>query len=380
MPGPSPNPYRIACVASGLGRVRRGIETWMEESARCLAPVFDMELWGGGTLALRETVTRRIPSLARSSSLLAPFGWARRYHSEQMSAVPATVWRLRRHRIDLVFCGDPILAWNLKRFRRLHRARIVFSDGMHLSPRWLQDYDGIHLLAPHYLEEAQAAVRPERIDRFFVSPYFVDIQGFHPPNTSQRLAARHRLGLTDSDRVVMTIGPVGFPSQKRVDHLAQELRRTGDPRWMLISVGGDEDGAQKVRDSATEALGDRIRFLGSQPRESLPGLLHAADMYALGALAEPFSIAILEALACGLPILHHPYPVTQWITGPAGIAVDMTQVGAASQILNSLADRPDELTRLGMAGRRLAEQRYAPGVVVEALRNRFLHILHPAHP
>lgn len=380
MPGPLPHPYRIACVTSGLGRVRRGIETWMEESARCLKPFFDVELWGGGHLPHRDQVTRHIPSLPRSSTLLAPFGWARRYHSEQMTAVPATVWQLRRHRIDLVFCGDPILAWNLKRFQRFHWARIVFSDGMHLSPRWLQDYDGIHLLAPHYLEEARAAVRPDRFDRFFVTPYFVDIEGFRPPTPAQRQDARNRLELSDSDRVMLTIGPVGLPSEKRVDHLARELGRTGDPHWHLVSVGGDEDGAQKVRAAAMEALGGRVRFLGSQPREDLPRLLHAADIYGLGALAEPFSIAILEALACGLPVLHHPYPVTRWITGPAGIAVDMTQTGAAADALNSLASQPGELTRLGMAGRQLAEQRYSPSVVVEALMNRFLHILQPVHP
>jgi glycosyltransferase involved in cell wall biosynthesis len=380
MPGPSSHPHRIACVASGLGRVRRGIETWMEESARCLRPVFDVELWGGGQPREQDLVSRRIPCLSRSSPLLAPFGWARRYHTEQMSAVPATVWRLRRHRIDLVFCGDPILAWNLKRFRRFHRARIVFSDGMHLSPRWLQDYDGIHLLTPHYLEEARAAVRPDRFSRFFVSPYFVDIAGFRPPTPNERWAARQRLGLLETDRVVMTIGPVGLPSEKRVDHLARELRRTDDPRWMLISIGGDEDGAQQVRNASIEALGERVRFLGSQARENLPGLLHAADLYALGALAEPFSIAILEALASGLPVLHHPYPVTQWITGPAGVSVDMTQSGAAAGILKSLSDRPDELTRLGMAGRQLAEQRYSPAVVVEALTSRFLHLLQSPLP
>jgi glycosyltransferase involved in cell wall biosynthesis len=352
----------------------------MDESARCLKSVFNVELWGGGQLPDRGSVSRSIPSIPRSSTLLTPFSWDRRYHTEQMSAVPATVWRLRRHRIDLVFCGDPILAWNLKRFRRFHRARIVFSDGMHLSPRWLQDYDGIHLLAPDYLEEARAAVRPERIDRFFVSPYFVDIERFQPPNPIQRLEARRALGLSEEDRVMLTIGPVGLPSEKRVDHLARELGRTGDARWQLISVGGEEDGAQQVRNSAIEAMGDRVRFLGSQSREALPRLLHAADVYALGALAEPFSIAILEALASGLPVLHHPYPVTRWITGPAGIAVDMTKTGAAAEKLTFFADRRDELAQLGFAGRKLAEQRYSPTVVVDALTKRFLHILKPANP
>jgi glycosyltransferase involved in cell wall biosynthesis len=164
---------------------------------------------------------------------------------------------------------------------------------------------------------------------------------------------------------------VGTESSKRLDHLAQEVAATGDERWTLLSVGADETGASQVRSRCEIALGQRMRFLGSQPREKLRDLFLSSDIYALGALAEPFSIAIIEALACGLPVIHHRFPVTEWITGKAGIAVDMSRPGAAAEALArfSLGDDPEGRRRA--AALELTSGRYAPRIVAAQLIDQF---------
>jgi glycosyltransferase involved in cell wall biosynthesis len=292
-----------------------------------------------------------------------------------MSAVIPVAWALRRRRVQIAFSADPSLAWNLKRLQKWHRAKVVFSDGMRLSPRWLQDYDGVHLLAPHYLEEARPLVRPERIDRFFVVPYFVDTQLFRPAPPELRSKVRARLGAVADTRVALTVGPVGTDSSKRLDHIAAELARTGDPRWLLLSVGGNEAGADAVRRRSLEALGDRVRFLGSLPREALPEIYQAADVYTLGALAEPFSIAILEALATGLPVIHHRYPVTEWITGDAGRAVDMTVDTAAAEAFQQFSLATEAGRTASAAALRLTAIRYTPEVVGRQLIRQFRNLL-----
>lgn len=341
-------------------------------------PGFEAHAWGGGPPATPRH--RQIPLVHRDSPLLRFLRWHYRYHSEQLSAVLPTAWMLRRARIRIAFCADPTLALNLKRFQRWHRAQVMFSDGMRLNPAWLQDYDGIHLLAPAYLEEAAKVVRPERLDRFFVVPYFVDTSRFHPPTPAQRLAARAEIGIPPDARVALAVGPVGTESSKRLDHIASELARARHSQWTLLAVGADEPGSATVRKACTEALGDRIRFLGSRSRDWLPRAFHAADLYALGALAEPFSIAILEALASGLPVLHHRFPVTSWITSDAGIAVDMEAAGAAAAALDSLEE--DRLLRHRNAALELTAERYAPEVVTAALAGHFQRLQGrpPGHP
>lgn len=368
---------RIACIASGLGRVRRGLETWMGQLALHLGSQPDVraEAWGGGLTSLPACPSRRIRLIHRDSVVLRGVPWHYRYHVEQMSAVIPVAWALRRRRVQIAFSADPSLAWNLKRLRKWHGAKVVFSDGMRLSPRWLQDYDGVHLLAPHYLKEARPLVRPERIDRFFVVPYFVDTQLFRPAPPELRAKVRARLGAVADTRVALTVGPVGTDSSKRLDHIAAELARTGDPRWLLLSVGGNEAGADAVRRRSLEALGDRVRFLGSLPREALPEIYQAADVYTLGALAEPFSIAILEALATGLPVIHHRYPVTEWITGDAGRAVDMTVDTAAAEAFQQFSLATEAGRTASAAALRLTAIRYTPEVVGRQLIRQFRALL-----
>lgn len=330
----------------------------------------EAEAWGGGQ-SPEGFPARRIRMIRRDSKLLKPLRWHARYHLEQMSAVLPCVVALRRRRIQIAFCADPSLAWNLKRFQRWHGSKVFFSDGMRLSPRWLQSYDGVHLLAPVYLEEAKAAVRPDRFDRFFAIPYFADTSMFHPGTIEERDALRRALGIPSDHRVALSVGPVGTESSKRLDHVAQELAASGNDRWTLLSAGADETGAAQVRARCEAALGHRIRFLGSQPRESLKDIFLASDIYALGALAEPFSIAIIEAMACGLPVIHHRFPVTEWITGAAGIAVDMSRPGHAAEALARFAGGDDPAGRRRAAALQLTASRYAPPIVTEQLIGQF---------
>lgn len=333
-------------------------------------PSVNAEAWGSCRAPL-PFPTRRIPMLQRDSGVLTPLRWHTRYHLEQMSAVLPCVLMLRRRKIQIAFCADPGLAWNLKRFQRWHGSKVFFSDGMRLSPRWLQSYDGIHLLAPAYLDEAKAVVRPERLNRFFAIPYFADTSLFRPGTAEERQTIRRVLGIHSDHLVALSVGPVGTESSKRLDHVAQELAACGTDRWTLLSAGADETGSAEVRTRCEAALGDRIRFLGSQPRERLKELFLAADIYALGALAEPFSIAIIEAMACGLPVIHHRFPVTEWITGGAGIPVDMTRPGDAARAFARFAAGDDLEGRRREAALELIASRYAPPIVTAQLIARF---------
>ncbi len=340
-------------------------------------PSVEAEAWGS-CRSPHPFPTRRIRMIQRDSSFLTPLRWHNRYHLEQMSAVLPCVLALRRRRVQIAFCADPSLAWNLKRFQRWHSSKVVFSDGMRLSPRWLQSYDGIHLLAPVYLEEAKALVRAERFNRFFAIPYFADTSLFSPGTAEVRDALRRALGIPSDHRVALSVGPVGTESSKRLDHVARELAASGSDRWTLLSAGADEPGAAQVRAGCEAALDHRIRFLGSQPREKLRDLFLASDIYALGALAEPFSIAIIEALACGLPVIHHRFPVTEWITGKAGIAVDMSRPGDAAEAFGRFARGDDPEGRRPAAALELAANRYAPPIVTGQLIGQFRAALQKA--
>jgi glycosyltransferase involved in cell wall biosynthesis len=139
-------------------------------------------------------------------------------------------------------------------------------------------------------------------------------------------------------------------------------------------VGSDEEGAGEVRSAVNEALADRIRWLGKVSRTTLRDIMAAADLYSLGSLGEPFSIAILEALASGLPVVHHNDPVMSWQCGKGGIPVAMSEAGSAASAFRLVANDRERWHSLSSAARQLALDRYAPEPVCAALVNHLQRI------
>jgi glycosyltransferase involved in cell wall biosynthesis len=86
---------------------------------------------------------------------------------------------------------------------------------------------------------------------------------------------------------------------------------------------------------------NRIRVVGRVPHDDVPGWLSAADVVCGPALVEPFGQALLEALACGKPV------VATRIGGPpefvpleAGVLVDPLDVGEIARALETAAGLP----------------------------------------
>lgn len=365
---------RVALISSGLGFVTRGIETWMTELARHLPVTLNVELWSGGRPPdIPHRKTRTLLAVSRDSMAQCAFNWHRRYLNEQLSCLPRALLLLRRERTAIAYCGDPALAWHLKGTQRLHGARVVFMNGMRLAPNWAKHFDAVQLIAPSNLDEAKRALGEANTGQFFVSPHFVDTEDFRPPGAGERARARAELELPEDAFVVLNVGPVGTVSGKRLEWLAREVAPCGS-QAVLMSVGGDEEGAETVHTLAREALGARFRPLGSQPRERMKTFYHAADAYALAALEEPFSLAVLEAMACGLPVVHHPFAVTSWITGPAGVAVSMTDTGAATSALKRLQTELPWRSGRGAQGREQAVQRFSAPVVSAQLARELIRV------
>ncbi len=362
---------KLILLSSGLGHVARGIEIWMQEVARHFHfPSWQVELWSGGRVEVEEegVKCRQMHAIGRDTRIIKGHTWARRYEIEQLSMLPRVIPALRFHGADIVYCGDPVLTWHLKRSRRLHGAAVVFMNGMRLSAGWAKGFDGIHLLAPPYLEQARNETRGQRTGYFFAVPHFADTEMFSPATLEQRAAARVRFGLARDAFIVLTIGPVGTVSGKRLEFLAREVAASSSSA-VLVSAGVEEDGADEVRSSASQSLGERMKFLGRVDRMLIPDLLRAADVYSLGSLAEPFSIAILEALATGLPVVHHHDSVMSWQTGDGGIPVSMEIPGQAAQEFRRLESGLDGRARLSKAARLLAVDRYAaPGICAQLAR------------
>jgi glycosyltransferase involved in cell wall biosynthesis len=93
----------------------------------------------------------------------------------------------------------------------------------------------------------------------------------------------------------------------------------------LVVVGGahhttsDHDLAREV---AALGLSNRVRMLGSVPQEDLRPIYHLADLLLLASLNEGFGLVLLEAMACGLPVVAARTGSVQEVVGEAATLVD----------------------------------------------------------
>ncbi len=161
----------------------------------------------------------------------------------------------------------------------------------------------------------------------------VETELFKPP--ADRLAARAALGLTRP-----TLVSVGALIDRKGHHRTIEAMRQL-PGYGLLIAG---EGPERVRLTgliAQHDLTDRVRLLGPLPHAELPALYGAADASLLASSREGWANVLLEAMACGTPVVAsaiwgNPEVVRAPAAGviyqpntPDGIAAGVRQLFAA---------------------------------------------------
>ena len=129
----------------------------------------------------------------------------------------------------------------------------------------------------------------------------VDQQRFRPIADIDRQAMRQRYNLKTDRYTLLFVGRVD--GEKRIDLLLQALHMIDrdDIQLAIAGQGAAENTLKKLAQDLN--LGDRVQFTGYIPDEDLPGLLNSVDVFAMPSEAELLSIASLEALSCGRPIV-----------------------------------------------------------------------------
>ncbi|MEW1954968.1 glycosyltransferase family 4 protein [Terrabacter sp. NPDC080008] len=274
---------------------------------------------------------------------------------------------LRGHPDQLSVCHNDALAGDVyvnhglvevaMRARGYHRLRLL-RNPLHLfttvRDRIRYSRSGTHRLVINLVGEEDRLLRethPRLAIPTVVIGNGVDVERFRPPTAAERDEARRRLRLGPADQVVLFIGNEfgrkGLP-------LLVEAVAAMDPQVHLVVVGGTGDVvAAEAGQRAARALGDRLYFVGAHadPRP----WLHAADALAMPSAYESYGLVVLEALACGLPVVATstgcvPDVVTDGVTGAV---VERTVPALAAGLTRALALDPVATRR---AARETAEQ------------------------
>ncbi len=182
-------------------------------------------------------------------------------------------------------------------------------------------------------------------DKLHVIHNGVDLTYFHPGlREEHRVAVRARLGIPLDAPVILFVGS-GF-ERKGLFPLLHAV--AGLPGVHLLVVGKDRLHKRAVATARTLGIEARCQILGGQP--DVRPFYGAADVFALPTLYDPFPNAVLEALACGLPVLTSSASgAAELVTDDCGAVVDALDVEAQRQALSRLLAAPPQGARSAAA-------------------------------
>jgi glycosyltransferase involved in cell wall biosynthesis len=315
-----------------------------------------------------EVLHPRFPLLPKVGMTLAPFLLYR-------AALPV-VERMHRERgFDLIdahyFYPDGVAAAMLG--RRLGVPVVITARGTDVNLiaqyriprrmiRWAAGQAGAVIAVSQALKEKLAALGVER-ERIHVLRNGVDLDLFHPQNRDAL-----RADLTLRAPTLLSVGNLlGFKGHGVVIEALSLL-----PQYELVIAGGGPDRAAFEALARQCGVSGRVRFVGSLSQQDLRRYYCAADALVLASSREGWPNVLLEAMACGTPVIATDVGgVPEIVTSmDAGIVVKERSAPALAGAVRALLTQPRERA----ATRRFAE-RFGWGATTNGQLRLFRQVL-----
>jgi UDP-glucose:(heptosyl)LPS alpha-1,3-glucosyltransferase len=165
----------------------------------------------------------------------------------------------------------------------------------------------------------------------------IDGQEFSPRLSAGRGATRASLRI-DDDRVIFLIVGSGY-ERKGVGRAIAALAGVSEPAHLVV-VGHDRNPARYRALAKRHRVAARVTFAG--PQENPKPFYGAADVFLLPTLYDPLSNAVLEALACGLPVITSTRCGAGELVAAhrAGVVCGARDIGAIADAMHALLAQP----------------------------------------
>ena len=325
------------------------------------------------------------------------FGVFRKLHglaSNLAGVEPEIVFRLKDklrgfdvvHSVDY----DYLLTYNLSRLRNrlgfklvvIHWENIPFARdrqpiAKYFKYRTYSGIDGFFAMS----ERAKASLILEGIDesRIFVTGYGIDTERFKLDAEAGRIW-RKRYGISNDDSVILFVGRVR--ASKGIFELIYATRRLAtDPalngKKIKVVVAGkgprEKDVARMVRHLG---LRDNVIQIGYIPHSEMHNVHNMADIFCLPSLPrkywqEQLGLVLLEAMACGKPVVSTLSGSIPEVVGDAGMLVQPNDHLSLYEGLRDVITKPQLCAQMQITGRERVTSRFGAAAIAERLREAY---------
>ncbi|SFT25338.1 glycosyltransferase family 4 protein [Paenibacillus sp. BC26] len=203
----------------------------------------------------------------------------------------------------------------------------------------LKDIKGVICVSSKNMQESielKLAVK----EKMTVIPNSINNKLFHPINKSE---IRKKLNFNENDFIVAFTG--SFNHRKGVMRLSEAVQKVNGVKSIFIGSG-------ELKPTETGNL-----FTGRLPHNDIVDYLNAANVFVLPTLAEGCSNAIIEAMACGLPIISSDLPFNDDILDVSNsIRVDSNNIDEIASAIQYLKDNSERQATMSEASKIKAKE------------------------
>jgi glycosyltransferase involved in cell wall biosynthesis len=202
-----------------------------------------------------------------------------------------------------------------------------------------------------------------------ITPFGVDTEKFRP-NPTKKDASKITIGTVKKyhpfygiDLLVRAFARV----RQRFLESEPEIGR----RLRLLLVGSGDHKAEIEALVKSLGISDVSEVLGPVPHHEVPDYLNRLDVYACPSRSESFGVAVLEASACGVPVVVTNVGGLPEVVedGKTGFIVPPENLDALAEAIETLVRRPDLRAQMGQAGREMVAERYSWDESVRIMEN-----------
>lgn len=293
-----------------------------------------------------------------------------------MHSFPAFLRYLIQSRgVDVVVLSNSELAHGVLPYLRATCPGVAFVDYCHMEEEYwkagghprhasgMQDQLDLNIVSSEHLKRwmVERGSDPDRVDIVYTR----EDPGAWKPDPEARARVRQELGIDANETVLLYAGRVCGQKQPKVfADTVSELARRHETGWRAI-VAGDGELERWLRDEIkSRGLDGRVLMLGAVRLEKMRELVPACDIFFLPSMQEGISLAIYEAMSCGLCVVGAD------VGGQKELVADGTghliETGGEAEdsaryadVLGELLDDRERISSIGRAARARIQDHFA---------------------
>jgi glycosyltransferase involved in cell wall biosynthesis len=217
----------------------------------------------------------------------------------------------------------------------------------------------ILVTSPNYARESRTLA--PYMGKVEVAPSFIDPRRFNPGADGSAL--RKRFG----GRVVLFVGRL--VPYKGVEYLLEAAKAVADATFVVV---GDGPLRASLEERAA-GLGNVV-FAGQVSEEALPAYYAACDVFVLPSVTrqEAFGLVLVEAMACGKPVVSTDFSGMPYVVGDGGITVPPGDAKALADAVSKVLRDRALASELALRGRRRVAELFTRDAVCARVRGIYM--------